>query len=225
MNAINKYKIRKDISKTLGYLTLYRIEALRNFGYVKKGDLGGWIEKEDNLSQSGTCWVYDEAIVFQDAKVSGKAKVCCHAKVSGYAIVTDNAVVCGNSEIYDYAILQNDVWINDDAHIYGNARANLEKSAEEVLNVMRDIVVTMGGKVEVIYSTLAPDFDGWSDNLVLTINVKELLVNDETETIDITYTANGEEFTEDLLYCSDFHYGDWVEIMNELVRLYTRTKE
>ena len=82
MNAINKYKIRKDISKTLGYLTLYRIEALRNFGYVKKGDLGGWIEKEDNLSQSGTCWVYDEAIVFQDAKVSGKAKVCCHAKVS-----------------------------------------------------------------------------------------------------------------------------------------------
>ena len=122
MNAINKYKIRKDISKTLGYLTLYRIEALRNFGYVKKGDLGGWIEKEDNLSQSGTCWVYDEAIVFQDAKVSGKARVCCHAKVSGYAIVTDNAVVCGNSEIYDYAILQNDVWINDDAHIYGNAR-------------------------------------------------------------------------------------------------------
>ena len=31
-----------------------------------------------------------------------------------------------------------------------NARANLEESAEEVLNVMRDIVVTMGGKVEVI---------------------------------------------------------------------------
>lgn len=106
-----------------------------------------------------------------------------------------------------------------------NARANLEKSAEEVLNVMRDIVVTMGGKVEVIYSTLAPDFDGWSNNLVLTINVKELLVNDETETIDITYTANGEEFTEDLLYCSDFHYGDWVEIMTKLVRLYTHTKE
>lgn len=106
-----------------------------------------------------------------------------------------------------------------------NARANLEKSAEEVLNVMRDIVVTMGGKVEVIYSTLAPDFDGWSDNLVLTINVKELLVNDETETIDITYTANGEEFTEDLLYCSDFNYGDWLAILNELVGTYVRMKE
>lgn len=106
-----------------------------------------------------------------------------------------------------------------------SAQEKLEKSAEEVLNVMRDIVVAMGGKVEVIYSTLAPDFDGWSDNLVLTINVKELSVNEETETVDITYIANGEKFTEDLKYCSDFHYGDWTEILNELVKLYTRTKE
>ena len=103
-----------------------------------------------------------------------------------------------------------------------NARANLEKSAEEVLS---DIVVTMGGKVEVIYSTLAPDFDGWSDNSLLDINVKELSVNDETETIDITYIANGEEFTEDLKYCSDFHYGDWLAILNELVGTYARMKE
>lgn len=106
-----------------------------------------------------------------------------------------------------------------------SALANLEKSAEEVLNVMRDIVVAMGGKVEVIYSTLAPDFDGWSDNSLLDINVKELSVNDETETIDITYIANGEEFTEDLKYCSDFHYGDWLEILNELVGTYARMKE
>lgn len=105
-----------------------------------------------------------------------------------------------------------------------SARENLEKSAEEVLNVMRDIVLAMGGKVEVIYSTLAPYFDGWSDNL-LCLNVKELSVNDETETVDITYTANGEEFTEDLKYCSDFHYGNWMEILNELVRTYARTKE
>lgn len=105
------------------------------------------------------------------------------------------------------------------------ARENLVESAEEVLHVMRDIVVAMGGKVEVIYSTLAPDFDGWSDNSLLNIIVKDLSVNDETETVDITYIANGEKFTEDLKYCSDFHYGDWIEILNELVKVYTRTKE
>lgn len=122
MNAINKYKIRTDISKKLCGSTLYRIEALRDCGQVKKGDLGGWIEKEINLSQSGTCWVYDEAMVFQDAKVSGKAIVRGNAKVFGYAMVTDNAEVGGYSKIQDCAILQNDVSVYDNAHIYGNAR-------------------------------------------------------------------------------------------------------
>ena len=105
------------------------------------------------------------------------------------------------------------------------AREELIESAENVLHVMRYIVVVMGGKVEVIYSTLAPDFDGWSDNSLLDINVKELSVNGETETVDITYIANNTEFTEDLKYCSDFHYGDWIAILDELVRTYTRTKE
>ena len=105
-----------------------------------------------------------------------------------------------------------------------SARENLEKSAEEVLNVMRDIVVANGGKVEVIYSTLAPNFEGMSDEL-LDINVKYLSVDDETHTIDITYIANGEEFTEDLKYCSYFNYGDWSEILCELVGTYARMKE
>ena len=37
---------------------LRRIKALRSFGDVKEGDLGGWIEKESNLSHEGNCWVY-----------------------------------------------------------------------------------------------------------------------------------------------------------------------
>ena len=44
---------------------LYRIEALKDFGNVKKGDKGGWIEKEANLSQDGDCWVYGDAEVYE----------------------------------------------------------------------------------------------------------------------------------------------------------------
>ena len=36
---------------------LTQIRALRDFGAVKAGDLGGWIESEKNLSQGGDCWV------------------------------------------------------------------------------------------------------------------------------------------------------------------------
>ena len=45
-----KYKLT-ETKKELDKLTLYQIEALKDFGNVKKGDKGGFIEKESNLSQ------------------------------------------------------------------------------------------------------------------------------------------------------------------------------
>lgn len=51
-------------SKTIGSTTLYQIEALKDFSDVKSGDLGGWIEKESNLSQEGNCWVSGNAMVY-----------------------------------------------------------------------------------------------------------------------------------------------------------------
>ena len=37
---------------------LYRIKALKDFNNVKEGELGGYIESEQNLSQEGNAWVY-----------------------------------------------------------------------------------------------------------------------------------------------------------------------
>ena len=54
---------------------LRRIRALKDFDDVKKGTLGGWIEKEENLSQMGDAWVYSNAKVYGNAKVFGNAKV------------------------------------------------------------------------------------------------------------------------------------------------------
>lgn len=122
MNAINKYKIRTDISKRIGPFTVYRIEALREFGSVKKGELGGWIEKEANLSQRGTCWVYNDAAVFNDAMVTDKAMIGGQANVYGYAHVLDNAIVTGHSRVYDNALLENDIIITGYATICGNVR-------------------------------------------------------------------------------------------------------
>ncbi|MDD9334284.1 MAG: hypothetical protein PV354_11755, partial [Bartonella sp.] len=69
MNAISKKYEFTNETKQVGDVTLYRIRALRDFGDVKAGDLGGFIEKEDNLSHDGNCWVYDKARVFQNARV------------------------------------------------------------------------------------------------------------------------------------------------------------
>lgn len=56
---------------------LKRIRALVAIGsLVAAGELGGYIESEDNLSQvSGNAWVSGDARVYGDAWVSGDARV------------------------------------------------------------------------------------------------------------------------------------------------------
>ena len=88
-----KYEMLKNDKIMVGNVSLYRIIAIRNFGDVKKGDIGGYIEKEENLSHEGLCWVYDNAWVYGDALVSGDARVYGSARVYGNAIVSDNACV------------------------------------------------------------------------------------------------------------------------------------
>ena len=40
---------------------------------MKEGETGGWVEKEENLNQSGNAWVSGNARVYGDAEVSGNA--------------------------------------------------------------------------------------------------------------------------------------------------------
>lgn len=44
-------------------VTLYRIRALKHFGSVPRGQTGGLIEKEANLSQTGLSWVGSGSVV------------------------------------------------------------------------------------------------------------------------------------------------------------------
>ena len=71
----------QNIECTGKVITLHRIRAARDFMGVKKEELGGWIETEDNLSHSGNAWVSGNAQVFGDARVSGNAWVPGNARV------------------------------------------------------------------------------------------------------------------------------------------------
>lgn len=90
---VKKYELTSETKVFLGK-TLYRIKALVQFGNVNAGDLGGWIEKEENLSQYGNAWVSGNAEVSGNARVYGNAVVYGNAEVSGNARVSGNAEVC-----------------------------------------------------------------------------------------------------------------------------------
>lgn len=96
-----KYKLT-DVKINFMGKTLFQIEAVKCFGDIVKGEKGGFIEKEDNLSQYGNAWVSGNAWVHGNAKVYGNAKVSGNAKVHG------NAWVYGDAEVYgdaDYLVI------------------------------------------------------------------------------------------------------------------------
>lgn len=126
-----KYKLTDEYI-TIGDKKLYCIEALKDFVDVKKGDKGGFIESEYNLSQDGNCWVYDDAKVYDNAAIHGNASVRGNAEIygnaliSGYASIEDNvkvyddAEIFGHACIYDYAKIFNNTIVCDHVEIYDN---------------------------------------------------------------------------------------------------------
>ena len=106
---MKKFKLTSEFIVDISGVKLFRIKALIEFGNVKAGDLGGYIEKEENLSHMGDAWIYG------DAQISGNAQVFGNARVFGDAQVFGNARVFGNA------------WVSGDAWIYGDARVSGDK--------------------------------------------------------------------------------------------------
>ena len=71
---MKKYELLVDDTITFFGVQLFRIKALISFSGIEKGEVGGYIASEKNLSQSGDAWVYGDAEVYGNAEVYGKAK-------------------------------------------------------------------------------------------------------------------------------------------------------
>ena len=93
---MKKYRLTEETTK-VGNRPLYRIQALRDFGNVKEGDIGGYIESEKNLSQDGNAWVSGDARVYGNAWVSGNACVYGNARVYGNADIKTTGDICSMS--------------------------------------------------------------------------------------------------------------------------------
>lgn len=147
-----KYELVKSDSIRIKGHVLYRIRALKDFFYrkyklpstftkenvdemptntndldyiiikVKSGDLGGYIESEQNLSQEGNCWIDgEETQVCGDVEVRDNAVVCDSAFVFGSSLVCDNAEVSGHAELRYKCV------ISDNSLVTGYAKLKDEK--------------------------------------------------------------------------------------------------
>lgn len=61
-SKMKRYKFTK-LTKDYYGVTLKQIQAIADFGYAKKGDLGGYIKDESCLPQDSTGWVYPNGVI------------------------------------------------------------------------------------------------------------------------------------------------------------------
>ena len=93
MNMEKKFELTDNFIINAFGVKLFQIKCTKSFKYAKEGDLGGYVEKDENLDQESDAWVSG------NAQVSGNARVYGNARVSGNAQVYGNARVSGDAEI------------------------------------------------------------------------------------------------------------------------------
>lgn len=134
-----KYAIRSD----------GRIVALRNFGDIREGDVGGFIDTEFNLSHNGSCWVADDAwagngaSVRQCARVGGNARVGGSALVTGVAQIGGNArvsgtvTICGIATVCDGARVDGCAAVGESAYVGGDVRVDGRVTIKGMAQLLR----------------------------------------------------------------------------------------
>ena len=147
-----KYILTDETFEFNGHI-LHRIKAIKDFGTVKKGELGGWIETEANLSQKDDCWVRNEAKVYENAKVYHDALVCNdalihgHARIYGDARINDYAEVFESAEIYAHADVYHSAKVYGDAKVAGYANVGFSVKIYGYAEISGN--VRIGGNAEV----------------------------------------------------------------------------
>lgn len=116
-----KYELTNE-TITIDDHVLHQIRALIDFAEVKAGELGGFIESEDNLSHDGHAWVHPVAYAYGNARVHGDARICGHAAVSGNAEVFGNAYVIGHAHVLGDAHVYGNGYVSGSAYIYGESQ-------------------------------------------------------------------------------------------------------
>lgn len=171
---MKKYELTDEV-KTVGSKTHYRTKALRDIPRynVYKGDLGGWISGEHNLSHEGDCWVAEDAVVSDDAIVAGdayisgqakvldKARVTHSARVKDYALVGEDARVSGWAYIVDCACISGRACINGHAYVGCDARVFGYASVTGRAHVYCEAVIRdstyVGGDVRILGTSIIKD--------------------------------------------------------------------
>ena len=133
---MSKYELIRLDTNTTEYKDglRYRVKALKDFGSVKKGDIGGFVTNEHNLSQDGNCWIYDDAKIFDSSEIYNNAKMFNNSKMFDNSRMYDdsrmfddcemhdNSEMCDNSKMFDNSRMFDNSIMHDNSKMHNNSK-------------------------------------------------------------------------------------------------------
>lgn len=131
------------------YPWLHRIRALRDVREdVHAGDLGGFVQSEENLSQEGQCWVANNAVAAEESYISGDAIMWDYSCARGCAVISGKSRIGGEAIIEDHAIVTSG-YVHGNVHISGNAKifAMLLPAGPHVIMEKASVYGELGGEM------------------------------------------------------------------------------
>lgn len=159
-----KFEVVQEISTALTFrgkvYTFYRIRALKDIPRhnVFEGDIGGWVEHERNLSQSGDSWIANDARVGDDAMVRADALVSDESSVYGDSYIQDDSRVRHRATVVNTR-LDDSVRVEGESHVYDsdlrehlivteqarieNSRISAEASLISGTTLLKDVKMTL----------------------------------------------------------------------------------
>ena len=93
---MKKFELTGEFVTNIFEKKLFRIRALVAFGNVEAGELGGYVEKEENLSDDGNAWVSGDAWVYGDddiLQITGLGTV--HRTTTVFRTTDGIRIACG----------------------------------------------------------------------------------------------------------------------------------
>ena len=94
---------------------------------IRAGKCGGLVDGSHNVSQSGSCWVTEDACVMGDSTVRDDA------------LVTGDSIITGGAKVLQNATVEDDCQVSNGAIIRGNARISGSVAVSDGVVIGRDM--------------------------------------------------------------------------------------
>lgn len=157
MRMENKYEIlHNDYIIVNRNIKLYRIMALRDISvnscYIKKGEMGGYIESYDNLSQYDNSWIcYNSKVFGPNSIIKGNSVI--HGKSIVFESIIDSNTIITDSSIYYLNIFRSNILNSDTAFL---PYRNINKYPIEYYSIIKSKIYNslLCNGIDIIYANL-----------------------------------------------------------------------